>query len=372
MTGPHKRCDLSGSEVRMNSRQRILAAVAHEQPDRVPIALDFAPEVKARLRERLGLSEGQFLEWSGQDMVPVSPTYPRAASPLAYADPTIEVTPEGKYLDVFRVPFRPVQAGTQTYMELTGDPPLAGCETLEQLDAFPWPDPDAWDYANIPAELVANAQLATRAHSRGFFEIAHFMRGMDNFLTDLALRPEFACRLMDHIIEYLLERSRRILQAGAGQFTIFEYNDDVASQRSLFLSPEMWRRYVKPRMARFCALGRQFGAKLRYHCCGSCRAIIPELIEIGVDILNPVQALAAGMDPFELKAAYGDRLTFDGGIDIQQLLPNASPREVRAHTRRMIDGVGRDGGYILGPSHAIQSDAPLENILAMIEEATAA
>ena len=353
----------------MNSRQRVLAAVAHARPDRVPVALTFAPEVKQRLCDRLGLGEEEFRDWSGQDVVGVGPTFRSPASPLAYADPTIEVTPDGKYLDIFRVPFRPVQAGAQTYMELTGEPPLAGCETPEELDGFCWPDPDAWDYSAIPAALAANADKATRGHSRGFFEIAHFMRGMDNFLTDLALRPEFACRLIDHIIDYLLARSRRILQAGGGQFAIFEYNDDVASQRSLFLSPGMWREFIKPRMARFCQLARQFGAKLRYHCCGSCRAIIPELIEIGVYILNPVQALAAGMDPFALKRDFGDRLTFDGGIDIQQLLPNASPEEVRAHTRRMIDVVGRDGGYILGASHAIQSDVPLENILAMIGEA---
>ncbi len=353
----------------MNSRQRVLAAVEHRQPDRVPIALDFAPEVRQRLRERLGLGESEFRQWSGEDFAGVRPTYPAAASPRAYADPTIEVTADGKYLDIFRVPFRPVRVGSQTYMELTGEPPLADCQGLEELEAFPWPKADDWDYSAIPSALAAEADRATWGHSRGFFEIAHFMRGMEGFLTDLALRPELACALMDHIADYLLERSRRILSAGGGAFAVFEYNDDVASQRGLFISPAMWREHLKCRMARFCRLARQFGAKLRYHCCGSARAIIPDLIEIGVDILNPVQPLAAGMDPFELKRCFGENITFHGGIDIQQLLPKASPRQVRKHVRRMIDVVGRDGGYILGPSHAIQSDVPLENIIAMVEEA---
>ncbi|HET6428845.1 MAG TPA: uroporphyrinogen decarboxylase family protein [Phycisphaerae bacterium] len=353
----------------MNSRQRLLAAVDHVQPDRVPIAMTYAPEVKRRVMDHLGMDEAQFEAWSGQDMVGVQPTFPNPASKLAYADPTIEVTADGDYLDIWRVPFRPVRAGEQTYMELSGRPPLAGCRSIEELDAFPWPTPGMWDYSAIGADLDARADMATRGHSRGFFEIAHFMRGMDNFLTDLALDPAFACALMDHIIDYLLARSRVMLEAGAGRYALFEYNDDVACQRGLLISPPMWRRHVKPRMAKFCRLAREFGARLLYHCCGSPRAILDDLIEVGVDILNPVQPLAEGMDPFELKRRYGDRITFHGGIDIQQLLPNASAAEVRAHTRRMIEVVGRRGGYILGPSHAVQSDVPTGNILAMIEEA---
>lgn len=353
----------------MNSRERILAAVEHRQPDRVPIALHFAPEVEARLQGRLGLDGGALWAWCGQDMVQVSPRYKRPVSPIAYADPTIEVTPDGLYRDIWRVPFRRVQLESQVYVELAGLPPLADARSVADLDRFAWPGADDWDYADIPGELAAHAGYAVRGHSRGFFEIAHFVRGMEEFLVDLASEPAFACDLMDRIIHYLLERSRRILEAGGGQYTVFEYNDDVASQRGLYISPGMWRRHIKPRVARFCDLARCHGAKLRYHCCGSCREIIEDLIEIGVDILNPVQPLAAGMDPFELKRLFGERITFDGGIDIQQLLPKASPREVRAHTRRMIDEVGKSGGYILGGSHAIQPDCPDDNIIAMVDEA---
>ena len=195
------------------------------------------------------------------------------------------------------------------------------------------------------------------------------MRGMEDFLTDLALNPDFACALMDHIADYLLERTRRILQAGRGGFVICEYNDDVASQRSLFISPGMWREHIKPRVARFCELIHSFGAKVRYHCCGSVYPIIPDLIEIGVEILHPVQPLATDMDPFRLKAEFGAQLCFHGAIDTQALLPNGSVQEVRRHVRKMIDVVGKDGGYILAGSHSIQADVPVENIIAMIEEA---
>ncbi len=286
----------------MTSKERTLCAVAHRQPDRVPIMLHFAPEVQVRLQKRLGLDGQAFWRWCGQDMLYAGPRYRKAVSNIAYADPTIEATADGLYLDIWRVPFRQVRLETQTYVELAGLPPLAHIESAADLDRHPWPSPDDWDYSNIAADLATKAQYAVRGHSRGFFEIAHFMRGMEDFLVDLAQQPDLACGLMDRIAGYLLERSRRILEAGAGEFAIFEYNDDVASQLSLFISPAMWRRYVKPRVAPFCDLAHAHGAKLRYHCCGSCRAIINDLIEIGVDILNPVQPLAEGMDPFELKA----------------------------------------------------------------------
>jgi uroporphyrinogen decarboxylase len=353
----------------MNSRERVLAALAHAQPDRIPIGLSFAPEVTAALCQRLGVEEAALGERLGEDLAGVRPTYPAAASPLRYSDPTIELTADGLYVDCWGVPFRPVSTGSQVYMELAGRPPLAGLRSEAELDAFAWPQAGAWDYANVPVDLAAHAAKATWGHSRGFFEIAHFMRGMENFLADLALRPALACALMDRIADSLLARARRTLEAGAGGFVLFEYNDDVAGQRGMFLSPAMWRRYIKPRVARFFELIRRHGAAVRCHCCGSCRPIIPDLIEIGMDVLNPVQPRAAGMDPFELKAEFGDQLTLHGGIDIQELLPNGSPEQVRAHVRRMIQRVGRGGGYILGPSHRIQADTPLENILAMVAEA---
>ena len=135
------------------------------------------------------------------------------------------------------------------------------------------------------------------------------------------------------------------------------------------MAPETWRRFLKPRMAAFIRMCREYGVAIRYHSCGGIRPIIPDLIEIGVDVLNPVQALAAGMDPAGLKRDFGDRLTFNGGIDTQGLLPNASEEEVRESTRKLIDIVGCDGGLILAPSHVFQDDVPIENIIAVYETA---
>lgn len=356
----------------MTSRERVLTAVGHRQPDRLPIGPSFSPEILGALRQHLGFEhEDQVWGWSGNDFAYVGPSFRHGVSPICYADPTIEVTSDGLYLDIYRVPFQVVRTEFQTYVDIAGKPPLAGAQTPVDLATFPWPNADMWDYAGIPGGLEANRDKATECQSRGFFEIAHFMRGMDQFLVDLATDPAMACAIMDRIIEHLLERARRILVAGAGRYVIFEYNDDVAAQRGLVLSPEMWRKYLKPRMAKFCELYHRHGATVRYHSCGGVRAIIPDLIAIGVDILNPVQALAAGMDPFELKREFGRDLTLHGGVDIQDFLIHATPQQVVDHTRRLIDVVGNDGGFILAGSHSIQADTPVANVVALFETAKA-
>ena len=356
----------------MTSKERVLAAISHIQPDRTPIEVVFAPEVFDKLKHHLAMDEKELWQWVGQDVLRFLPTFPDKVSEKRYADPTIEVTDDGLYLDVFRVPFRETTTAFQTYMELAGQPPLRHCSGLDELAAFPWPTAEMWDYSNILPGIEARPDVAAIGRSRGFFEISHFVRGMDNFMVDLALAEDFACALMDRIADYLLEVTRRALEEAKGRYLLYEYNDDVAHQYGLMISPQMWRRLIKPRMARFCDLIHSHGAKVKYHSCGSVYEIIPDLIEIGVDVLNPIQALAKDMDPFSLKKEFGDRLCFDGGIDIQDLLPNASADHLRRHVRRMIDVVGKNGGYILGGSHALQADTPVENVTAMIEEAKTA
>jgi len=302
-------------------------------------------------------------------LVFVGPVFRNPASDICYADPTVEVDGEGNYLDIYRVPFKQVSTQYQTYVELAGQPPLQNCRSIKELEKYPWPRVDLWDYSNIKYDIFACYPKATWGHSRGFFEIANFMCGMEDFMMDLALNPDIACCLMDHIVYYLLERTRCILEQAKDALTIFEYNDDIASQAGLLISPDMWRKYVKPRMTKFCDLIHSYGVKIKYHSCGSIREVISDLIEIGVDILNPVQPLARDMDPFELKREFGKDLVFHGGIDIQNLLPNATAEQVRMCTRKMINVVGRDGGFILSGSHTLQADIPIQNIITLLEEA---
>lgn len=353
----------------MNSLERVNSAIGHKQPDRVPIDLRFAPEMVTRLLSELKMDKGSFWEWLGQDVYTVRPTYKNPASPVKYADPTIEVTSQGFYLDIYRVPFRKIENDFQTYIEPVDMPPLASINSLDELARFPWPKVDAWDYSRIESEIESRHNKAVWPRSRGCFQSAQLMRGMEKFLIDLATDPDYACSLMDYILDFVIEDARCSLEAGKGKYTFIEYNDDVGSQKGLLISPDMWRKYVKPRMKKFCDMAHGLGTKVKYHSCGSIYAIIPDLIEIGVNILNPIQPLAAKMDPFQLKKEFGAELCFHGGVDIQNLLPNGSAQEVRDTVKRLITQVGEDGGYILAGSHTIQTDAKIENIVAMVQTA---
>ena len=355
----------------MTSLQRVQCAINHEQPDRVPVDLRFSDETWVMLKEYLSLGDDALWEWIGQDVVTVRPVFTRAVTTVRYADPTVIIDENGYYLDIYRVPFRKVKTTYQEYLEMVSLPPLADYETAQNLDSFPWPTTEGWDYSGIPALIDCVRGKAVWARSRGCFQVAQMMRGMDTFLVDLATEPAFACAILEHISHFVEQDAKLTLESSNGKYTFIEYNDDVATQRGMLISPEMWRKYLKPIMKRFCDMVHSFGANVKYHSCGSIYDIIPDLIEIGVDILNPIQPLAANMDPFRIKKEFGNDICLHGGVDIQRLLPEATVNQVRGHVRKMIDLLGCGGGYILAGSHTIQSDAKAENIVAVIQAISA-
>jgi len=353
----------------VNSKERVRCAIDHSQPDRVPIDYHARSEITAALIEHLCVdSEERLREILGVDVRSVGPAFvqPRA-SDLRYADPTVRVA-DGIYYDIWGVGFQPNQTSVGFYMDLASSP-LEGDLSLTELDRYPWPTADMWDYGRIAQDARSYGRYWVWGHSRGIFEISWFLRSFDAFMLDLVDRPELANALMDRVQAYLMDKTRAILDAGDGQIDMIEYNDDVGGQNGLLISPPMWRAFLKPRFAAFIQMCKGYGVKIRYHSCGGVRPIISDLIEIGVDVLNPVQTLAAGMEPVALKWDFGAHLTFDGGVDTQRLLPMAPAGKVREEVQWLIDTLGRDGGYILAPSHALQADVPLANVLAMYETA---
>ena len=351
----------------MTSKERVLTAVAHRQPDRVPVDFSAHPQVWSRLREYLGLSADADLgAVFGVDMGGAGPSPKRQASPVCYADPTREVTADGLFIDLWGVGFRRAQTPTGEYIDIAFHP-LGGPCHLSDIAAHEYMDPDDWDYSRVRAGALAQADKAVMLHSRGTFEIAWFIRGMDGLLLDLALEPDKACALLDRIQERLMERLRRNLEAVGDAADIVEYNDDVGSQNGLLMSPEMWRKYLKPRVAEVFDLIRASGKHVRYHSCGAVRDILPDLIDMGLEILNPVQPLARDMDPVSLKREFGRHLTFHGGIDMQDLLPHSSEAQVRDETARLLGIMNEEGGWIACASHSLQPDTPPENIVGMYE-----
>lgn len=251
--------------------------------------------------------------------------------------------------------------------------PLADA-TLDDLDRYPWPDPD-----DIPADDIA--AIARRAaflreespyvvcgrHPYfGVFELGCWMCGFDDFLYRLAGEPEFVVRFFD-IIHAYQKRVDAIYYGAIGKYLHFTTcGDDFATQTSLFCSPGMFRDLILPYYrSRIANFRRYSDGFFFHHSCGAVRPLLEDLLSVGVDILNPIQPRAAGMEPEGLKRDFGDRVTFYGGIDTQHLLPTGTPDEVEAETRRLIGVLGKDGGYILSAAHVLQEDVPLANILAL-------
>jgi uroporphyrinogen-III decarboxylase len=197
------------------------------------------------------------------------------------------------------------------------------------------------------------------------FETAWALRGLEALLMDMLADPDLADAVLDIPFNYHLAAARKLAAMGVDMLWT---GDDVGAQHSMLMSPETWRRFLKPRMARLIAEVKAIrpGLKVAYHSDGNIEAIIPELIEIGVDVLNPIQP--ASMDPAALKRLYGDRLCFWGTMDEQNTLPFGTPEDVRREVRQRIETVGRSGGLIIGPTHHVQLDTPMENFEAMVDE----
>jgi uroporphyrinogen decarboxylase len=195
---------------------------------------------------------------------------------------------------------------------------------------------------------------------------------MDKVLMDMMLQPDMAVTLMGKLTDFHEAYYSRFLEAGQGKIDILYVTDDYGWQKGPLMSPMLWRQFIAPNLKRIVDVAHRYGAKFMLHSCGSVRQLIPDLIQVGVDVLDPVQTQATGMNPDELKAEFGHRLSFHGAVDTQTTLPFGSADDVRREVEHHIAVLGQAGGYILAPTHNVQPDTPLENILTMYQSAIGA
>lgn len=196
------------------------------------------------------------------------------------------------------------------------------------------------------------------------FEVSWYIRGMENLFSDMMLQPDLAETLLDRITEMRVFQAQTYARADVD---ILDLGDDVATQRGMLMSPKMWHHWLKPRLARVIGAAKAIKPDIlvQYHSDGDCRDVIPELIEVGVDILNPVQPEC--MDPAEIKTQYGDRLAFSGTVGTQTTMPHGTPAEVKAVVKERIATVGEGGGLLIAPTHVLEPDVPWENVIALVE-----
>lgn len=348
----------------MKSRERALTAISHTQPDRVPIQYYGTPEVDAALKKHFGGRD--ILEVLEVDFCFVAPKFTGTLK-------TPEPGSEADAYDIWGVGFKRFAHGSGGAYNEACDLVLARLETMEDVENYPWPSPDDYDFSALAHEIRQKREFALMLGGAGMPDIINGVgrgRGMERVLMDIALGDEVGLAIIDRRVEFWLEHARRGLEAGGGEIDILFLGEDLATQKGLTVSPEMFDAFFRPRLQKFIDLAHAHGAKCWLHCCGASRPLHPRFIEMGIDVLDSVQPEPAGMVAEELKAESGDRLTFCGLISTQRTLPHGTVEDCRRHARHTIDVMTPGGGYIFAPAHQIQPDTPLENTLAVFEEAT--
>ena len=340
----------------MTPRERMLAAIAHQPVDRVPTDIWATPEVWSMLQAHVGAGV-DVLDALGIDGF--SGVGPRYDGPALPAD-----------TDYWGVTTRRVDYGTGAYDEQTSFP-LAAARTIDDLELHAWPQVGWFDWSGL-GEAAAKARQR-RVLQAGYMAPFYFhtlLRGQEQALIDPLDDPAFTHHLLDRITDTFLSYHRKLFESCRGAIEVTQVTDDLGSQDAPLISLRTFRTFYRPRMQRLIDLAREFGITVFHHDDGAIRPFLPDLIEMGIGILNPVQHTCPGMDAATLKRDYGAKLCFHGAVENQRILPFGSPEEVRAEVRRCIDTLAADGtGYILAPCHNLQPVTPLANILAMYEEA---
>jgi len=342
------------------SRERVLAAFAFEEPDRVPAWLGAAPETRQLLIDHLGLENDEALSvYLGDDFRRVYATY---AGPIEFG-PEANLAPGSTY----RSPF-----GVERHGYGWGMPrehPLIGA-TLKQVHEYPWPNPAWMSATGIRAEIEGwRGEYAILGGDWSpFWHDAIDLLDMENLIIKMYEDPELVDALLEHIVDYYFGVSQRIFDAAADVIDIFFIGNDFGSMIGPLMGDAMFRRFFLPHLKRLVDLGHDYGLKVMMHCCGGFEPLIPAMIEIGLDGLQALQPSARGMEPAKLKAAYGDKILMNGCIDTQFVLIQGTPDLVRTRTREVLDIMMPGGGYVASPSHDyVLLETPLENIIALYE-----
>lgn len=352
----------------MNSRERTLAALARQPVDRIPIDFWASVGMIAKLETAFGMPYDDFLDRHDIDL--------RYIEGPAYIGPTL---PAGS--DIWGVPRTtvrvPVNDGMETYKDVTTFP-LAQAASVAEIEAYPhWPSPDWFDYGCIAAQcraLRARGRtvvfMGDRLNRVAQLKPAMYLRGIEAILTDLALNPEIAHAVFRRIQIFYLDYLTRILEAADGLIDIVLTGDDFGSQQGLLISPAMWRTFVQPGFAAYIACIKQHGCIAMHHTCGAVSELLPDLVASGLDVLQSLQPEATGMSLADLKARFGARIGFHGGISIQQTMPHGTPARIEREIAAIAELFRDDGGYIFGTAHNIQADTPIENVIALLQAYT--
>jgi uroporphyrinogen decarboxylase len=339
----------------MSPKERWIAVLTRKATDRIPMDYWGTTEATEKLMKHLRCPTQRALFERLHIDRPISVS-PRYVGPRFDPDS-----------DEFGCRFRDIRYGTGSYRECISHP-LARFQSLEELEAgYAWPEPDWYDHSGIPAQLDGWEEYPVHGGGSEPFLIYKSLRGDEQAFIDLIDNPEIVTFCLDKLFGLAYENTRRIYEAIPGKVTYTYVAEDMGAQDDLLFSPVQIRQFFLPRMKRMIDLAHQAGAFVFHHNDGGVRRILPDMINAGIDILNPIQWRCRGMEREGLKKDFGDKLVFHGGMDNQRTLPFGSVADVRKEVEDNVRILGRDGGYILAPCHNVQAVSPVENIVAMYE-----
>jgi uroporphyrinogen decarboxylase len=352
----------------MKHRDRVLAALNHEIPDRCPMQISFTPEFAARLAQEINLGSDKIhnphgggntyeLERAlGQDMLLTSVGW--ANSYYQDADEYVDEWGIGWRSVPYETPF-----GNGRYTEFNQHPPLADDKAIDNYQPPDPNRPELYKEAEWVIQEFKDEYWIVGVTVTTIFETAWALRGYEKMLMDLAINPDIVEKILDIPYQYHLTAAKKLTELGVDMIWL---GDDIGAQNAMLISPKMWRKFLKPRMANLISEIKAINPQLKvaYHSDGVLNPIIPDLIEIGLDVLNPVQP--ASMNPAQLKRDFGDKLCFWGSIDEQHTLPFGTAADVRTEVQTRLKTLGKNGGLIIGPTHHVQLDTPMENFWAMV------
>lgn len=374
----------------MTHRERVLAALNHQEPDRVPIDLGATRNTGINLYAYQELI--RYLKIDAE-VEPLQDFGGARFQGLARIDERVlerfgvdvrgiftgeadsghdRELPDGRYVDEFGVTRVPVEGAP--YFEWVASP-MADEFSMDTIRDLVLPNPEDPGYVRGLRDDALRIRQATDCAlvlhlDHIIVHATQYVRGFENWFLDLALQPDLMCTLMDKILEYRLVVAERAIREVADLIDVVSTSDDVADQRGPIVSPDMYRKYIRPRHRRFFdVVHSNTSAKLLFHSCGSVYRLLPDFIEIGVDFINPVQVSCADMATERLKREFGADLGFWGAVDSMHVLPGGTPDDVRAEVERRIRDLGPQGGYVLAAVHNIQHDVPVENMVAMYDAA---
>ncbi|HSV31322.1 MAG TPA: uroporphyrinogen decarboxylase family protein [Atribacteraceae bacterium] len=369
----------------MSSRERVITAIEHREPDRVPIDVSAVDEVMEALIGHYGIktgasaavhsyigTDGTLLEGKNREaqlrlLETLHVDFRWAWAP--YCGPKLQTYPDGSREGLFGIKRDGLFFGYAVAH------PLKEAQTISDIENYPWDlyaNVDHYDYDRYREECRFFHEAGYAVYGGPWAPITFWamdLMGMDRFMMTMYDQPEIVERLLQRIADFYFRQAQIMFEKGKGVTDIFFMGDDYGVQNCPMMSRKLWMRFIAPHLSRLWALAKAHGLKVQLHSCGSVRALIPDFIEMGVDVLDPIQVRAAGMNPAELKKEYGGLLTFHGSMDTQETLPFGTVHDVREEVRHRMTVMAPRGGFIISPSQHLLTEIPTENIVAMYEAA---